>query len=47
MLPSFDIAGFSANSMLHLSGVDLVECSSLTTHLVVVQLSVWIDCEYH
>ena len=29
MLPSFDIAGFSANSMLHLSGVDLVECSSL------------------
>ena len=35
MLPSFDIAGYSANSyvsvhgMLHLSGVDLVECSSL------------------
>ena len=33
--PSFDIAGFSAYSyvtvhnMLHLSGVDLVECSSL------------------
>ena len=56
--PGFDIAEFSANSYVDvtvhicrqcatlLSGVDLVECSSLHTDLV-MQLSVWIDCECH